>query len=147
MKKIATLSLAASTLFSSVIFCMHRTSDKTLLLALRTPKCKRTYYSSCINLPPKNIFNTPEKDLTKEKTLDFLQDLWERNRAFGFLLHKQSDLLEQQQDIIVSYVNGHSEQLNVETLQILENQLQSTSPENFIKRSKPCYRDKNHTNE
>ncbi|HLC07252.1 MAG TPA: hypothetical protein VJJ26_03625 [Candidatus Babeliales bacterium] len=130
MRKIIAFSFIACTLSSSTTFCM-------LKHVLRTQKYIRGYQTTpFFQLPPGNIFNTPKKDLTQEKTAAFLEDLWNRNGNFARLLDKQGTLLEKQNDIVVAYMSGHNEHLDVDTLNVLEKQLQATFPENFLNKGK-----------
>src|SRR3990172_9986080 len=102
MRKIIAFSFIACTLSSSTTFCM-------LKHVLRTQKYIRGYQTTpFFQLPPGNIFNTPKKDLTQEKTAAFLEDLWNRNGNFARLLDKQGTLLEKQNDIVVAYMSGHN---------------------------------------
>jgi len=92
---------------------------------------RRPYYVNYVipRLPQQNLFNTPTENLLRSQMTQLVHDLFDRNEQFRGHSSEQESILELQKNILRSWMSGHADQLDTETLSNLEDKLRKTFPQ------------------
>ena len=121
MKKIIAFTVLTCIFYGNTTLCMLKHISRSKKF------CTRSYFT-IPRLPKNNLFNTKTNGLPRGKVVELAEDLFNRNKEFKSLSSQQEDIVEQQNDLLLTWTTGHADKLDIESLGNLESELRQTFP-------------------